>query len=283
MSTNEDKLRGGIAFITGAGAGIGAGLARRAGLLGMTVIVADIAADAAERVAAEIREAGGQVETMVVDVGKPAQLDAAAEQVFARHGEVRVLVNNAGIETMGFAWEIPADRWEQTLNVNVHGVVHGVRAFVPRMLASGRECWIANLSSVGGFSVMPTQTAYIMTKHAVQAFTECLYLEMKEKRANVHVCSVIPGMLRTDIFQARNSAGEPEAAARLRATMRDTMAAYGMDLDEGCRKIMDGIVAGRFWCDTQPDMTEQSVAGRIQFMQHRKDPELAESARGLLG
>ena len=283
MTRDEEKFAGGAAVITGAGAGIGSGFARRAGELGMTVVVTDINGAAAEAVAQEIRDAGGKAEARVVDVSKPAELDRLADDVFAAHGSVRLLINNAGIETIGYTWEIPAERWETTLNVNIHGVIHGVRAFVPKMLASGEECWIANLASIGAFGQMPTQTAYMLTKHAVQSFSECLYLEMLLKEAPIHVSSIIPGMIKTSIFNADAGAGEPAAAAGHRKAMHDMMAAYGMDLAEGSRVMMEQIAANKFWVSSQPDMTEQTLAGRIKFFQDQANPEIAEGARQLLG
>ena len=283
MTDDEKKLSGGVAVITGAGAGIGSGLARRAGAIGMTVVVTDIAPQRAEAVAAEIRAAGGHAEAITVDVSKPAELDRLAEAVFEKYGSVRLLVNNAGIETIGYSWEIPAERWEATLNINLHGVIHGVRAFVPRMLAKGDEAWIANLSSIGAFGIMPTQAAYILTKHAVQSFSECLFLELKLTGAPIHVASVIPGMLKTGIFDAAAGAGEPAGAARHRKTMHDLMAAYGMDLAEGCQRILEQVAANKFWVSTQPEMTTQSVQSRIDFFRAQSEPELGEQVRQLLG
>lgn len=282
MAIDKQKFSGGVAVITGAGAGIGSGLARRAGALGMTVIVTDINGAAAEKVAEEIRANGGKAEAMVVDVSKPAELDRLAEEVFARHGEVRLLVNNAGIETLGYTWEIPAERWEATLNINIHGVIHGVRAFVPRIIKTGKEAWIANLASVGAFGMMPTQTAYMVTKHAIQSFSECLYLEMELADLPIHVCSVIPGMMKTSIFNAEAGKGEPDSAARHRKAMHDMMAAYGMDLDEGCKVILEQVAENKFWCSSQPEMTETMVAERIEYLRTKSNPKLAEQARQIL-
>ncbi len=196
---------------------------------------------------------------------------------------MRLLVNNAGIETLGYTWEIPVERWEATLNINVHGVVHGVRAFVPWMLKAGQEAWIANLASVGAFAYMPTQAAYHMSKHAVQSFSECLYLEMEMIGAPIHVSSVIPGMLKTSIFEAEAGEGEPENARRHRTAMREMMAVYGMDLDEGCRRIVEQIAEDKFWVSTQPEMTAQLVESRIAFLREQGPPQLVGEARRLLG
>jgi NAD(P)-dependent dehydrogenase (short-subunit alcohol dehydrogenase family) len=283
MAKDFDVFSGGVAVITGAGSGIGSGLARRAAELGMTVVVADISGPRADAVAAEIRAKGGDAEAVVVDVAQPEELDRLAALVAERFGDVRLLINNAGIETIGYAWEIPAARWEATLNINIHGVVHGVRAFVPYMLKSGQEAWIGNLSSIGGLSVMPTQTAYIMTKHAVQAFSECLYLEMELAKAPIHVSAIIPGMIKTSIFDAAAGAGEPQAASAHRKVMHDTMQAYGMDLAEGCEIFLEKMAAGEFWVSSQPDMTEQVNAGRIEFLRTQALPSIPAEARALLG
>jgi NAD(P)-dependent dehydrogenase (short-subunit alcohol dehydrogenase family) len=279
---NDKKFAGGVAVITGAGAGIGAGLARRAGELGMTVVVTDLNTARAESVAQTIRDAGGSAEAMTVDVSIPSELDRLAEEVFSKHKSVRLLINNAGIETLGFSWEIPATRWETTLNINIHGVVHGLRAFLPKMLATKEECWVANLSSIGGFSQMPTQSAYILTKHAVQSFTECLSLEMDVKKAPIHVASITPGMLKTQIFESEAGAGETADGATYRKAMRELMANHGMDLDEGCRRIMSRIAANEFWVDTQPEMTKSVVDGRIAFLRNQQRPKLSEQAAALI-
>lgn len=283
MTEEEKVFSGGVAVITGAGAGIGMGIARRCGQIGMTVIVTDVDRAKAEKVAAEIVAAGGKAEAIQVDVSKPSALDALALDVFDRHGAVRLLVNNAGIETIGYSWEIPADRWETTLNVNIHGVVHGVRAFVPHMLRVGEEAWVANLASIGSFGIMPTQTAYIMSKHAIQSFSECLYLEMQVAKAPINVCSIIPGMLKTSIFDPETGKGEPADAAAHRAIMADMMANYGMDLDEGCRLFVEGMAARKFWISSQPEMTEQALAARIGLFQEQAAPALNDQTRALLG
>jgi NAD(P)-dependent dehydrogenase (short-subunit alcohol dehydrogenase family) len=282
VSKEAEVFSGGVAVITGAGAGIGMGIARRCGEIGMTVIVTDIDEARATAVAQQIVAAGGKAEAIQLDVSNPEALQALADDVFARHGAVRLLVNNAGIETLGLTWEIPTARWEQTLNINIHGVVHGARAFIPHMLKAGQPAWIANLASVGAFGIMPTQTAYMMSKHAVQSFSECLYLELQITGAPIQVSSVIPGMLKTSIFDAEAGKGEPVDAARRRAVMAHMMANYGMDLDEGCRKIVAKIAAGEFWVDTQEEMTDGIVAGRVEFLKSRAAPVLNDETRQLL-
>ncbi len=279
MARDAEIFAGGVAVITGAGAGIGAGLARRAGALGMTVVVTDIDPAAAAATVGQITAAGGRAEALTVDVSRPEELDRLAEEVFARHGAVRLLINNAGIETVGYSWEVPAARWEATLNINVHGVIHGVRAFVPRMIASGEEAWIGNLSSVGAFGQMPAQTAYTVTKHAVQAFSECLYLEMELKGLPIHVSAIIPGMLRTNIFNAEGGAGEPDNAQRHRRAMFEMMRDHGMDLDAGCALFLAQMAENKFWVHSQPEMSAHIIGERIRFLKEQLPPIMPDLAR----
>lgn len=281
MSQDKDVFDGGVAVITGAGAGLGEGLARRAAQLGMDVVVADIDEGRAEAVAADIRASGGKATSVKVDVSQPAELDRLADWVYARHDEVRLLINNAGVETIGNTWELPADLWERTLDINVHGVVHGIRAFTPRMLASPNRSFIANLASVGAFGQMPLQTAYIVSKHAVQALTECLYLELELKKAPIQVSSIIPGMVKTRIFMDAKPSADP-VAAHHQSVMREMMAAYGMELDAACQVILEKIAAGEFWVSTQPEMTDNIASNRARFLIDKTAPVLTAETRGLL-
>ena len=117
----------------------------------------------AEPLEAGFRDAGGQAEAFLVDVSKPTELDRLADHVLVKFGAPCLLVNNAGIETIGNRWEIPTERREATLNINIHGIVHGCRAILLRMTENGQEAWIAHLASMGAFGIMPQQTAYVMS------------------------------------------------------------------------------------------------------------------------
>jgi len=283
MSQDREIFQGGVAVITGAGAGIGAGLARRASTLGMKVVLADVAKDRIDALGTELRELGGETLPVVVDVSRPEEIYRLAETVHSVWGDVRLLINNAGIETTGHIWEIPLQRWEKTLDINIHGVLHGVRAFLPRMLECGKPAYIGNVASVGGFGQMPLQTAYIMSKHAVQSFTECLALEIDMTGKPIHVASIIPGMVKTRIFEpTAPTEGENAAAAHHRKVMREMMAAYGMEVEPACRSIFEQLASGAFWISTHPQMTDQIVEHRIQFLSQRNKPWLAEGARALL-
>jgi NAD(P)-dependent dehydrogenase (short-subunit alcohol dehydrogenase family) len=279
MGDELNVFAGGVAVITGAGAGIGAGIARQAARAGMRLVLADIDQQRVETLARELQD-HAEVLPVRVDVAKAQELEDLATSVHARFGDVRLLVNNAGVETVGYSWEISAERWDATLDINVHGVIHGVRAFAPRMIAAGQPAWIANLSSVGAFGQLPLQTAYLVSKHAVQAFTECLYLEMEHRGAPIRVSSVIPGMVKTRIFEdAPQDVGE--AALAHRQAMVDAMAADGMELDAACERILRRIAAGEFWVSTQPRMTDMIVADRVSFLSERGRPFISPGLKPL--
>ena len=140
-------------MVTGAGSGIGEGIARAAAGLGMKVVVADIDAGRLERVAAEIRAQGGVALSVPTDVADAASVAALAAATRGRFGDVRLLVNNAGIEVAGYTWDLSALDWERAVRVNVLGVVHGARSFLPRMIEAGTPAYVANLSSLGGLSM----------------------------------------------------------------------------------------------------------------------------------
>jgi NAD(P)-dependent dehydrogenase (short-subunit alcohol dehydrogenase family) len=261
----------GVAVITGAGSGIGAALARTAASSGMTVVLADIDAG---------RAAGGAALSVPTDVADPAALDRLAACTHEAFGDVRVLINNAGVETVGLIWDIPADLWERTFRINVLGVVNGVRAFAPRMLACGRPAHIANVASVGALSIFPVETPYICSKHAVLSFTEGLYMEMLMQQKPIHVSAVMPGPVATAIFDDAMGAGTGEG--RHRAAMQE-MLAEGMQPMEAARVILAGIARGDFWVSTHPDLTLRTARMRAEYLAGLALPDLADTAREISG
>lgn len=273
MSDSIEVLSGGVAVITGAGSGIGEGLARVAATQGMRVVVADIAADRAEAVAASIRESGGEAMSARVDVADPASIDALAEFAHETWGDVTLLVNNAGVETLGFSWELSTEQWEKTLNINIHGAIHGVRAFAPHMLESGKRCWIANTASIGGLGMMPIQTSYILSKHAVISYSECLFLEMQIKQAPIHIAAILPGPVTTRIF-ADGGTTTDNNSEHHRVMMHAMLEADGISADEAARRILPQIAAGDFWVSTHPEITRQMAAARAQHLSTLSKPAL---------
>jgi NAD(P)-dependent dehydrogenase (short-subunit alcohol dehydrogenase family) len=279
----QEAFQGGVAVITGAGSGIGEALARAAAGIGMSVVLADIVEARIEQVAQEIRAAGGIALPVTTDVGDAQSVERLASVTHERLGDVRLLVNNAGIEVVGYSWDVAPAVWERAMRVNVLGVVHGTRAFVPRMLANGAPAYIANLSSVGGVGMMAQQAPYIVSKHAVLSFTECLALEIEMQGKPIHVSAVLPGPVTTRIFEAAHTGADSASIAWHLGFMRHLLAEHGMAPTTAAQIILEGIAAGDFWVSTHPDMTRQMAAARADHLARLARPCLTPDMRTITG
>lgn len=272
--TPGEAFSGGVAVVTGAGSGIGEGLARAAAGLGMKVVLADIASERIERVAGEIRAAGGAALPVTTNVADAASVEALAAATREHFGDLRLLVNNAGIELAGRSWDLPAAAWERALRVNVLGVIHGVRSFVPRMIEHGAPAYVANLSSLAGVSMAAWEAPYFVSKHAVLSFSECLSLELQLEAPHVHVAAVLPGPVKTRIFEDLPVEARAGRASSHVAQMKRLLAANGMETDEAARLILEGIAARRFWVSTHPEMTAQMTSLRAQYLATQAAPSV---------
>jgi len=278
----NENLNGSVAVITGAASGIGAGLARAAAARGMRLVLADIESNALSVVGAELRAAGSEVLAVPTDVADPAAMDRLAEATFERFGEVQLLVNNAGIESIGNIWEFSAAQWARAIHVNVLGPVNGVRVFAPAMVAAGERAFIANVASLGALGMMAQQTPYIMSKHAILSFSECLSLEMSIAAPAISVSAVLPGPVATRIFTDAQESRTSLHGSQHRKTMENLIAAYGMPPDEAGRIILDQIVSGQFWVTTHPDMLAEYALNRATHLTTRAVPALTAEAIALL-
>jgi NAD(P)-dependent dehydrogenase (short-subunit alcohol dehydrogenase family) len=281
MSARE-VFAGGVAVITGAGAGIGAGLARHASQLGMTVVLADVDADAADRLRDEIAAGGGSAVAHPCDVRDPDAVTELAERTYRDVGPARLLVNNAGVEQFGYLWDTPVTNWNRVVEVNLNGVFHGVRAFLPRMLANPEPSWVWNLSSIGGVAVVPLQAPYIMSKHAVLALTECLALEVQlaGHDDHVHVQAVLPGAVVSNIFESAGgvSDGDVEAAEAQRTAMLD-IKAEAMDPLTAAQVVFEQSAEGKFYLITQPDYVGSAMTERSKVLATQRAPVLRTGRR----
>ncbi|NKR58641.1 SDR family NAD(P)-dependent oxidoreductase [Rhodococcus hoagii] len=249
MSIAQVRFSTGTAVVTGGAAGIGEGFVRHLAGLGMTVVIADIDGSRASAVAADVERSGGVAEHYRLDVTDPAAVDAMAADVFARHGTVELLVNNAGVENAGLLWEVGVERWKRVMEINVDGVFYCLRSFVPRMIAADAPACIANLSSVGGLKSVAVQAPYITSKHAVLAMTECLHQELSLVDAPIQVSAVLPHSIRSQIFLAAQEASPCEndtANAVFEAMQRDNVES-GLDPVEAAAHMTEAIARGDFW------------------------------------
>lgn len=253
----------GVAVITGAASGIGAGLAREAARRGMHVVLADRDTARLDEVVAQI---GKKALAVPTDVTDPAALELLAERAFAA-GPVDLLFNNAGVMLTGNSWEIPLDQWRQAIDVNVLGIVHGLRAFVPRLLAAKRPSRIVNTASVGGFLPSPLMAPYSATKFAVVGMTEALAGELRE--SPIAVSLLAPGPVKSDIFR---DDGSPASAAFVRS-MKSAVGERGISPGEFAGRVFAAIDRGDYWIVPQPEALDAPLAQRSLIIAERRPPQ----------
>ena len=187
------ELAGKVAVVTGAASGIGLGIARTFAREGMHVVVADVDAARLEEEAGRLPRGGGVVTAVATDVGDMAAVEELARHAYDQHGAVHVLVNNAGVLARGATWELDLADWERVLRVNLWGVIHGIKAFVPRMLEGGQEGHVVNVGSMASVKPLPTLGPYNVSKHGVLAITEALAAELASAGGRIGATVVMPG------------------------------------------------------------------------------------------
>lgn len=271
----REAFGGGVAVITGAGSGIGAGLARHASRLGMTVVLADVNGGAVA--------AGGVAHDVVCDVRDPDDVQDLADRAYRDVGPVRLLVNNAGIEQFGYLWDTPVANWQRIMDINVSGVFYGVRAFLPKMMATDAQAWVWNIASVGAVVAMPLQAPYIVSKHAVLSLTECLHLEVQATGHDdhIHVQAVLPGPVRSNIFETAggvDASGDAAAAETHRSTMLGIKAA-SMDPLEAAEMIFRQCAEGHFYLHTHPESVGAAMTERANVLAAQQPPRLRTETR----
>ena len=266
---------GQLAVITGAGSGIGAGLARRAATLGMRIVLADIDLAAAEAVATSLTAAGAEAWAEHVDVRSLASVELLATRSWDR-GPVDLLINNAGIEHVGYIWETSEESWRRTWEVNTSGVYHGIRAFVPRMIAANRPARVWNVASIGAVSGMPMQAAYIASKHAVLGLTESLRMDLAQADHPIETAVVLPAPVASRIFEDAELANEGDAASaeRVRRAMVELLRS-AQTPDDAAAEIFRQGGAGQFYILPDETFGEERFRMRAERLLRREAPAAA--------
>jgi NAD(P)-dependent dehydrogenase (short-subunit alcohol dehydrogenase family) len=224
------ELNNKVAVVTGAASGIGRALAHSFAGEGMRVVIADIDVEQLQASKQELLNVGAQVLAVKTDVSKSDDVDTLARETLAAFGGIHVVCNNAGVGTgMGPVWERSITDWEWVLGVNLWGVIHGIRTFVPILLRQGEPAHVVNTASIAGLLAypFPFMGIYNASKHAIVALSETLSSELAVLKAPVNVSVVCPGAVRTRIMDAeRNrphlSTGHPPnpAFAQAEETLR---------------------------------------------------------------
>jgi NAD(P)-dependent dehydrogenase (short-subunit alcohol dehydrogenase family) len=274
-----------VAVVTGAGGGIGLALAERFAASGLHVVLADVDATALASAAAAVRERGVETLEVICDVSDEDAVQALAAATVERFGAVHVVCNNAGVSSQADPWGGPISTWQWVLGVNLWGVIHGVRAFLPRLIEGGGG-HIVNTASIAGL-YPGFGASYDASKHAVVALTEDLYRDLQTSGQPVGVSVLCPGWVRTGIVDAeRNwpaSLGEaPPNDERSEIVLKYVRRA----IDEGTTPaavadlVADAIGEGRFWVFPHDDFVELAVQ-RWHEIAERQNPALFRDTPGL--
>jgi NAD(P)-dependent dehydrogenase (short-subunit alcohol dehydrogenase family) len=275
------RLKDRVAVVTGAASGIGLALAERFAAEGMKVVMADIEKAALTSVADGLRQSGAAVLAIAVDVSRPEHIERLAAETYQTFGAAHVLCNNAGVAVIGAVHEHTLADWEWVINVNLWGVIHGVRAFVPRMLAGGDEGHIVNTASMAGLTTAPFMSVYDVTKHGVVALSESMYKEFVVTGAPIGVSVVCPGLIKTNIMQSARNRPEKLADVGKQGPMTQAFGqgladrlAGGYPPSEVAEQVVRGIQEGRFYVVPAQPEVKSGIAVRAQDLIDLKNPTL---------
>jgi NAD(P)-dependent dehydrogenase (short-subunit alcohol dehydrogenase family) len=276
-------VAGKVAVITGAAGGIGRGMAEAFAAAGMKVVLSDVEEPALSETTQALRNEGADVHAVVTDVSKPDQVQALADESVKRYGAVDVLCNNAGIGVpTPSSWETSLDDWKWIIEVNLMGVIYGVRSFVPIMLEQGSESHIVNTASIAGLVAGGDIASYAVTKFGVVALSEHLYLELEQAGAKTKVSVLCPGFVATKIMDSERNrpADRPDASP----VSTDPQSEAFLDwftgqLEKGLRpravgdQVLSAIREERFYILTHPDWNHM-IEHRVQTILDGGNPSV---------
>mgnify|MGYP001334713302 CR=1 FL=1 len=260
-----DEFAGKVAVITGAGSGIGRGLATRCAQEGMRVALADIQESRLAALCESLQEQGASVMTQALDVADAAAVDAFARRCRDELGVPDLLFNNAGILRLGETWSHPAQDWQAIMSVNLMGVVNGVNAFLPAMLEAQKPAHIVNTGSVGSLVAAPGMAQYTAAKMAVRGVTECLAYDLAAREAAIDVSLLCPGPVLTaisnDLLGIDPEEAEPDPGEHLMAGQPDFITP-----EECAERVFQAVRERRFWIFTHPfnDYLERKMRAIVQ-------------------
>jgi NAD(P)-dependent dehydrogenase (short-subunit alcohol dehydrogenase family) len=282
------QLQGRVAVVTGAASGIGLALATRFAAAGMKLVLADIETAALQRALAALQAQGTAALAVRVDVADAASVEHLAAAAYDAFGAVHLLCNNAGVAAPALlqpTWENSLADWHWTLGVNLMGVVHGLRAFVPLMLAGGAQGHIVNTASVAG--LISGSGPYFASKHAVTCVTEGLYKDLKAAGASLSASVLCPGVIRTAILDAERNRpaefGPPTDLSALSENSRRWAEGFRAALQAGidpavvADAVLDAVVHDRFYIVPAQAEHLERIALRMADIAALRNPTLPPS------
>lgn len=270
-------LQGKVAVITGGASGIGRAVAERAAQKGMKVAIADIEESSLKLTAEALTSTGAEVEAVVTDVADGSDVEALRDRVLSRFGAVHLVHNNAGVGVGGPLWTVTEADWRWILGVNLWGVVHGIRSFVPLLIDQG-EGHVVNTASVAGLLSPPLMGPYNATKHAVTTISETLYRDLRTVGSNVGVSVLCPAFVRTGIAESERNrpdwAPAPSSDDAMAEGMREMirqLVAGGISPSVVGKAVIDAVESDTFYILTHPE-TKPAVEVRMQDIIQGRPP-----------
>ena len=269
-------LKGKVAVITGAGSGFGREFAILCAAEGMKLVLADIQQDSLPGTVA-LLPPGTESLSVRVDVADAAAVDALARQTYEKFGAAHLLFNNAGVSPVGPAWTATLEDWQWTLGVNLMGVVHGIRSFVPRMLEQKDECHIVNTASVAGLLSVPASAVYCVTKHGVVTLSECLHHDLQLfGGTRIGVSVLCPAFVNTGIKDSQRNRPSDLAATNplskpFEQQMRKAVESGRVSATEVAKMTLDAVKEGRFYIFTHPKI-KGSIETRLRDILDERTP-----------
>jgi len=276
------ELEGKVAVVTGGASGIGLAMGTRFAQAGMKVLLADIEAGALDDAAAPLRAAGHDVRTEVCDVSDADDMDDLGDAVIETFGAVHVVCNNAGVSGGGLLQDITVKDWQWILGVNLWGVIHGVRVFLPKLLEQG-EGHIVNTGSVLGLHTAPFTGPYAVSKFGVVSLSEVLFHELSLQATDVGVSVLCPGWVSTNLYAADRNRPEqlrdaptstdpdnPTAEPAISEVLKGVMAA-GIDPAEVAERVLAAVQTKQFYVLTH-DESAVAVQARMDAIIGGTDP-----------
>ncbi len=273
-----ENLAGKVAVVTGAGSGIGKAMAERFVAEGMKVVLADVDEVRLRLVESQLTEVGGDVLPVACDTALEESVQTLAQRTLEHYGAAHVLCNNAGVVGTGDPWTGPMSVWDWVVGINLYGVIHGIRAFLPIMNEQG-EGHIVNTASMAGLVAMPGAAPYNVTKHGVVALSEGLFIELKGTGSPVGVSVLCPGFVRTELMTRMTWAdrlGEQPATTTnptgqfMDQILRDGVE-NGISPEDVAGQVVAAIKAEQFWILTHPDFRQAPVE-RMQRAAAQENP-----------
>jgi NAD(P)-dependent dehydrogenase (short-subunit alcohol dehydrogenase family) len=278
MTVAQEPLNGKVAVITGASTGIGRATAAVLAREGMRLVLAARRADRLGSTVAELDASGAEVLGVPTDVGNFEQVQRLADQAMDAFGQVDVVFLNAGISGGSSLLDVDLDAWHRSVNTNVFGLLHGIKAFVPLLAQQGGGSLLATSSGAGVHGTSYKTATYAMTKSAQLTIVESLYGQLRDAGSSIHVGIVLPPLTRT------NLAGDDLSIwSKVEAMLATSPNAPALiEPQEVAEVILEGIRDRRFWIEATDDQNERLFGGRDSGAKRRREKLAGAKAESIV-